>query len=212
MVLEIVKYGDPVLQTKGKVIGEVSEPIRQLAADMIETMYAASGIGLAAQQIGLPLQICVVDVAPVHQDRPSILTVDGKEATLVDWMPLVLINPKLELSPAKDIASEGCLSFPDLHGDVQRSTRIKVRAQVLDGREVAFETEGMLARAIQHEVDHLNGMLFITRMNSATRASLSGKLKRLHREGAANPTRGKPRPARRQPVKPTPAPVSDGEA
>lgn len=205
MVYEIVKYGDPVLQTKGKAIGEVSDSVRQLAADMIETMYAARGLGLAAQQIGLPLQITVVDVAPVQEDRPSTMTVEGKEVDLAEWMPLVLINPKLELGLDKDTASEGCLSFPDFHGDVPRSSHIKVKAQTLGGKSIEFEAGGMLARAIQHEVDHLQGVLFITRMNSATKASLSGRLKRLHREGAANPTKGKPRQAKVKTVKAGPA-------
>ena len=209
MVFEIVKYGDPVLQTKGKAIGEVSDSIRQLAADMIETMYAAHGLGLAAQQIGLALQIAVVDVVPVQQDRPSTMTVGGKEAKLEEWMPMVLINPRIELGLGKDTASEGCLSFPEFHGDVPRSSQIKVRAQMLDGRDVEFEAGGMLARAIQHEVDHLQGVLFTSRMNSATKASLSGRLKRLHKEGAANPTKGKPRPAKPKPGKRVSPP--DGE-
>ena len=143
----------------------------------------------------------MVDVAPIQQDRPSTLTVEGKEVDLAEWMPLVLINPRLELGLEKDTASEGCLSFPDFHGDVPRSSRIKVRAQMLDGRLVEFEAAGMLARAIQHEVDHLQGVLFVSRMNSATKASLSGRLKRLHREGASNPTKGKPRPAKPKPAK-----------
>ena len=199
MVYEIVKYGDPVLQTKGKPIGEVSEHIKQLAADMIETMYAARGLGLAAQQIGLAVQITVVDVAAVQEDRPSTMFVDGKPVDLAEWMPLVLINPKLELGLAKDTASEGCLSFPDFHGDVVRSSKIKVKALTVKGKEIEFEAGGMLARAIQHEVDHLQGVLFTSRMNSATKASLSGRLKRLHREGAANPTKGKPRLAKATP-------------
>ena len=210
MVFEIVKYGDPVLQTKGRAIGEVSEAIRQLASDMLETMYAANGLGLAAQQIGLPLQIAVVDVTAIQEDRPSTLTIDGLEAKLEDWMPMTLINPQLDLGPAKDSASEGCLSFPDFHGDVQRSSKIKVKAQMLDGRHVEFEAGGMLARAIQHEVDHLNGVLFISRMNSATKASFSGRLKRLHREGASNPTKGKPRPAKPKPVKKAASAAEEG--
>ena len=134
MVFEIVKYGDPVLQSKGKPVGEVSDAIKQLAADMIETMYAARGLGLAAQQIGLALQITVVDVAPVQEDRPSTMSIDGKPVDLADWMPMVLINPKLEPGLAKDSASEGCLSFPDLHGDVVRASNIRVKALNL-GRE-----------------------------------------------------------------------------
>ncbi len=209
MVLEIVKYGDPVLMTKGRRVEQVDDAIRQLARDMTETMYAARGLGLAAQQIGVALQITVVDVAQVQEDRPSTMTLDGKPADLAEWMPLVLLNPKLELKPEKDVASEGCLSFPEIHGDVSRATTIRVRADLLDGGKIDFEASGMLARAIQHEVDHLNGILFISRMNSAAKAGLSGRLKRLHREGSANPTRGKPRAARIQPPRPAPATAAE---
>ncbi len=207
MVLEIVKYGDPVLRAKGKRIEQIDENVRQLAADMLETMYHAHGLGLAAQQIGLPLLMTVIDVAPVQQDRPSTLTVDGKPTDLGEWMPLVLINPQLELGAAREMASEGCLSFPDIHGDVPRAATIKVHAQLLDGREVDFEAGGMLARALQHEVDHLQGVLYIDRMNSAAKASLAGRLKRLQKEGSADPSRGKARVARRQPTSKVPSPT-----
>ena len=202
MVLEIVKYGDPVLMTKGKRVEQVDDAIKQLAQDMTETMYAARGLGLAAQQIGVALQLTVVDVAPVQEDRPSTMKMDGEPVDLAEWMPMVLLNPKLELKPEKDVASEGCLSFPEIHGDVPRSTTIKVHADLLDGGKIDFEASGMLARAIQHEVDHLHGILFVSRMNSAAKAGLSGRLKRLHKEGASNPSMGKPRVAKRQPVKP----------
>lgn len=205
MVLEIVKYGDPVLQTKGRRVEQVDDSIRQLAQDMTETMYAARGLGLAAQQIGVALQMTVVDVAPVQEDRPSTMVVNGETVELARWMPLVLLNPKLELKPEKDVASEGCLSFPDIHGDVPRATTIKVHADLLDGGRIEFDATGMLARAIQHEVDHLHGILFTSRMSSAARAGLSGRLKRLHKEGASDPSKGKPRVARRQPLKAVPA-------
>ena len=143
----------------------------------------------------------VVDVAQIQEDRPSTMTVNGEAVDLAEWMPLVLLNPKLELKPEKDVASEGCLSFPEIHGDVPRATTIKVRADLLDGGTIEFDAAGMLARALQHEVDHLHGILFISRMNSAAKAGLSGRLKRLHKEGAANPSKGKPRMARRQPEK-----------
>ena len=206
MVYEIVKYGDPVLRTKGKRISEIDDNVRQLAADMLETMYAAHGLGLAAQQIGLALQITVVDVVPVLADRPSEMFVDGQPQDLKDWMPMVLINPTLQLDTDRDIASEGCLSFPEIHGDVVRATAIKVKTQLLDGREVEFRATGMLARAIQHEADHLNGVLYIDRMSSAQKVSINGRVKRLQKEGLANPTQGKPRPAKPQPAK-KPVPV-----
>lgn len=182
MVLPIVQYAHPVLRQKGRRVEAVDERICQLAADMIETMNDANGIGLAAQQIGQALQLCVVDVLPLAKDRPSALLVDGAEQDLATWMPLVLLNPEIVLSSDRDTMSEGCLSFPDINGHVLRSKRIQVKAGLLDGRQVAFEATGMLARCIQHEVDHLNGVLFIDRMNSATRASINGRLKRLQRE------------------------------
>ena len=201
MVYEIVKYGDPVLRAKGKLIETIDEGVKRLAADMLETMYAAHGLGLAAQQIGLALQITVVDVAPVQGNHPSTMVMDGQPVDIKDWMPMVLINPKLELAADRELASEGCLSFPDIHGDVPRSPTIKVRTRLLDGREVGFEATGMLARAIQHEVDHLGGILYIDRMNSVAKVSLGSRLKRLQKEGLANPTHGKPRPAKNQPAK-----------
>ena len=200
MVLEIVKYGDPVLRAKGKRIEQVDDAVKQLAADMIETMYHAHGLGLAAQQVGVALQLTVVDVAPVQQERPSTMLVDGQPVKLEEWMPLVLINPRLDLGADRIMGNEGCLSFPDIHGEVPRSSLLKVHAQGLDGGELVFEAGGMLARAIQHEVDHLNGVLYIDRMNSATKVSLAGRLKRLQKEGASNPSWGQARPIKRQPA------------
>ena len=196
MVYEIVKYGDPVLRAKGKPIETIDEGVKQLAADMLETMYAAHGLGLAAQQIGLALQITVVDVAPVQGNHPSTMVMDGQPVDIKEWMPMVLINPKLELAAERESASEGCLSFPDIHGDVPRAPVVKVRTRLLDGREVEFAATGMLARAIQHEVDHLGGILYIDRMNSVAKVSLGSRLKRLQKEGLANPTHGKPRLAK----------------
>lgn len=179
--MEIVKYGTPVLRTKGARIETITDEIRQLADAMIETMRAANGVGLAAQQVGVALQLAVVDVAGVD-DRPSVLRIDGQEVAIEEWMPLVLINPELELGKEKEPGPEGCLSFPDISGDIQRSVALKAKAMLLDGRAIAFEAEGFLARAIQHEVDHLNGILFIDRMNSATKAGNAGRLKRLQRQ------------------------------
>jgi peptide deformylase len=209
MVLEIVKYGDPVLRAKGKRIEEVTEETRRFAADLTETMYAAHGLGLAAQQVGVAQQITVVDVAAVQEERPSTMTVDGQPVDLSDWMPLVLLNPQVQLGAEKAVASEGCLSFPEIHGDVPRAATITVQATLLDGRELKFEATGMLARAIQHEVDHLHGVLYIDRMNSATKVGLAGRLKRLQKEGAANPSHGRPRPAKRSASAARTAPASE---
>ena len=181
MILPILEYGDPVLRAKGKPIDNIDDRIRELAANMIETMHAANGVGLAAQQVGEALQLTVLDVSLV-EDRPSTLKVDGKEVDPKTVMPLALINPEIELHGATETGVEGCLSFPEITGDIERAGSVIVRAQTLEGGAIEIEASGFLARAIQHEGDHLNGILFIDRMNSAAKAALSSRLKRLHKE------------------------------
>ena len=178
MILEIVTYGDPVLRAKGKRIQKTDEAIRQLAADMLETLHEASGVGLAAQQVGEALQLTVIDVSEA-ENRPSKMWIDGKEVDPKEHMPLVLLNPELELGRETEIGPEGCLSFPDISADIARAAHVKVRATGLDGEPIEFEAEGLLSRAAQHEVDHLNGILFIDRMSSATKVALASKLKKL---------------------------------
>ncbi len=181
MILQILEYGDPILRAKGKPIENIDDRIRELAANMIETMHAANGVGLAAQQIGEALQLTVLDVSLV-EDRPSTLKLDGRDVDPKAAMPLVLINPKIELRGANEAGVEGCLSFPEITGDIDRAKSVIVRAQNLEARTIEIEASGFLARAIQHEGDHLNGILFIDRMNSAAKAVLSSRLKRLQKE------------------------------
>jgi peptide deformylase len=181
MKLLIRKYGDPALRLKGKPVAEVDSRIRELADNMLETMRAANGIGLAAQQVGEALQLTVVDVSAV-EDRPSTMAWNGREVNPNDHMPLIIINPRIETGPEKEIASEGCLSFPEISADIERAEWAKVAGQTLDGEPVEIEATGLLARALQHEIDHLNGILFIDRMSSAAKAGLSSKLKRLQKE------------------------------
>jgi peptide deformylase len=181
MILPILEYGDPILRVKGKPIENIEDRIRELAANMIETMHAANGVGLAAQQVGEALQLTVLDVSLV-EDRPSTLKVDGKEVDPQAAMPLILINPEISLQGATETGVEGCLSFPEITGDIERATSVIVRAQTLGSSTIEIEATGFLARAIQHEGDHLNGILFIDRMNSAAKAALSSRLKRLQKE------------------------------
>jgi peptide deformylase len=181
MKLSIVQYGDPVLRAKGSRIEEIDDRIHELAQNMIETMHAANGVGLAAQQVGEPVQLTVLDVSQV-EDRPTQMKLDGKEVDPKTMMPLVLINPHVELGAETEMGTEGCLSFPEISGEIGRAKSIKVRARNLAGESIEIETTGFLARAIQHEVDHLNGILFIDRMTSAAKTSLSSKLKRLQKE------------------------------
>ncbi|MHA3773227.1 peptide deformylase [Verrucomicrobiota bacterium sgz303538] len=184
MIREIVKYGHPALRTKGELVGEVNDEIKKLAEDMLETMRHAHGVGLAAQQVAVPIQLAIVDVAGID-DRPSAMWIDGKEVKLEDYMPMTLLNPELTLGNEKERGTEGCLSFPDMSAEITRAAGVRCKARLLDGREIEFEAAGLLARALQHEVDHLHGVLFIDRMSSAAKAGLAGKLKRLQRETRA---------------------------
>lgn len=181
MKLEIVQYGDPVLRAKGERIDKVDDRTRELAQNMIETMHAANGVGLAAQQIGEPIQLAVLDVSQV-EDRPTTMKLNGIEIDPKSAMPLVLINPEVELGAETEMGTEGCLSFPEITGEISRAKSIVVSGRDLEGNAIEIETTGFLARAIQHEVDHLNGILFIDRMSSVAKITLSSKLKRLQKE------------------------------
>lgn len=181
MRLPIRKYGDAILRAKGKRIETADEHIRSLAENMLETMHAANGIGLAAQQVGEALQLTVLDVSQV-EDRPSTMTMNGTPVEIAAAMPLILLNPTLRLGEEKDAGSEGCLSFPDITAEIDRATSVELEAETLDGEKIRLEASGLLSRALQHEVDHLNGILFVDRMSSAAKASVASKLKRLQRE------------------------------
>src|SRR3954467_14968808 len=123
MRLKITKYGDPILRVKGKQIETVDERIRTLAADMLETMHAANGVGLAAQQVGEALQLTVIDVAQV-EDRPSSLRIGGRDSDVEEAMPLVLLNPEITLGREIVSGVEGCLSFPEISADIDRSEAV----------------------------------------------------------------------------------------
>jgi peptide deformylase len=128
------------------------------------------------------LQLIVLDISQVEDDRPSTLKLDGKDIDPKTAMPLVLMNPEIELHGETEVGVEGCLSFPEITGDIERAQAVAVRAQSLEGETIQIEAGGFLARAIQHEHDHLNGILFIDRMRSAAKVALSSRLKRLQKE------------------------------
>src|SRR5213594_1069453 len=127
MILPIVKFGHPALRQKGKRIGELTDAIRELIANMLETMYKAAGVGLAAQQVGEALQLTVIDVRAA-KDRPSTLEIGGKPAELASFMPLVLINPVIRAFGEPASGPEGCLSFPEVYADVTRPESVEVQA------------------------------------------------------------------------------------
>jgi peptide deformylase len=190
MLLPIVQYGAPVLRKKGERITVFDAALGRLAQDMIETMHAARGIGLAAQQIGRALQLCVIDLREAQADYAWQL--DGKRPPKELIMPLTLVNPQVTAAPRPtDRAEEGCLSFPDIRGDVERPDQITVDYQDAPGHPHTLAATGMLARCIQHEVDHLNGVLFIDRMDKRTLAGLDSALRALKKRTRAAAPKGR---------------------
>lgn len=178
MILKVLKYGEPVLRRKGARVETITREIKALIADMFETMYAHKGVGLAAQQVGLALQVTVIDVRGIT-DRPSSLELDGQPADVAAFMPLVLINPKVTPLGNPIVGPEGCLSFPEIFGEITRPDLVEVKAMNQEGQPIEFRCGGLLARAIQHEIDHLHGILFIDRMDKATKEELRPELEEL---------------------------------
>jgi peptide deformylase len=175
MLLDVVKYGHPVLRKKGARVDTVTPEIKKLITDMFETMAGKHGVGLAAQQVGQALQVTVVDVREV-KDRPSWLELHGKPADVNDFMPLVLINPDIKPTGEPVAGTEGCLSFPEIFAEITRPESVHVKAVNAKGKPIEFRCGGLLARVIQHEVDHLNGILFIDRMDRITKDELRSQL------------------------------------
>jgi peptide deformylase len=171
-------YGDEVLRAKAQPVAEVNRRIRALAADMIEVMRAEKGVGLAAEQVGETLALCVLGVPPEYdRDETGARINPGVD------MPAVLINPEiLERSKEAEVADEGCLSFPGIYVPVARSVEIRLRYTDLDGRSQTRTFRKFVARVAQHEIDHLNGVLLVDRMSPLKRIALSGQLKRMKQE------------------------------
>ena len=159
-VLSVKRYGDPILRQKAKPVGAITPEITKTIEDMVETMYHQVGIGLAAPQVGIPLRLVVID--------------DGKRGTRT------LLNPVIAERRGAVVGEEGCLSLPGIFGDVERSEWVRIEA--LDGaaQPVSFEAKGMLARVVQHEIDHLDGVLFIDRLPPVTRDRIK---RRIQKEG-----------------------------
>ena len=167
MILKIVKYPEPVLQQHGEDVTEFNDELRQFVADMFETMYASQGIGLAAQQVGVAKRVTVIDLSL------------GKDPA----QKLVLVNPKVIRKEGKQYEEEGCLSFPEIREKVSRAARVTVKAQNEKGEWFEMDGEELLARAFQHEIDHLDGILFIFRMSALKRNLNLRKIRKLQSEG-----------------------------
>ncbi len=176
--LTLRTYGDASLRRKARRIVRVDDEVRELAASMREVMHASAGLGLAAEQVGVDRALCVIELPPeVAQDE------EGRPLyPEVQW-PLVLVNPEIvSSSPGKTMCEEGCLSFPGLYAPVLRPEEVTVSYTDLENREQVLSAGGLLARAILHEYDHLQGVLFIDRIPQIKRLALSARLKRLRRE------------------------------
>jgi peptide deformylase len=174
-MLSIVKLGHPALRAQAEPVVSTDESLARLADDMLETMYAHDGCGLAANQVGVTRRIVVIDTREAKK-RPSVLRIGGKTRPVHKHMPMILVNPEIESSGTCLAGSEACLSIPGIYGEVTRPAVVKARALDLDGNALEFEAEGLLARALQHEVDHLDGILFIDRLDAAERKRVADEL------------------------------------
>lgn len=185
MLLNVVKYGDPVLRQRGVAVTTFDKALANYARDMLETMVANEGIGLASQQVGQARRIFVADLLSRTTEAENI-TLDGKLVPAPLLMPLIAINPEVELLPGKKTAmEEGCLSFPEIRGGISRPWAVRLRYQDLQGKAHVLETSGLLARVIQHEFDHVEGVLFIDRMDPTHVEELEPELKKLKKQTKA---------------------------
>ena len=167
MIRPILKYGDSVLHQKARVVAAITPDIDRLVDDMIETMYAAPGVGLAAPQVGVPFRIFVVDVS-VGRDPAGLI---------------VMINPEFVERDGVQLEEEGCLSVPGFNATVMRPMRAVVKGLDRHGEEYQHEGQGLLARAFQHEMDHLDGALFVDRLRGIKRDLIVKKIRKLSRAG-----------------------------
>jgi peptide deformylase len=184
-IYPIIEAPDPRLKTVSQPVTEFDEALRTLVDDMFETMYAANGIGLAAIQIGVPKRVLVIDLQPEDPDAPPVeCDHDGTSHTHAATRrePRIFVNPEI-LDPAKELATyqEGCLSVPDIYADVDRPATCRVRYQDLDGKVHEEALDGLMATCIQHEMDHLEGVLFIDHLSRLKRQMALKKLEKLRK-------------------------------
>ena len=179
MSLSIVHYNDPILRRKGDRVAVYDATLAHLAREMIDTMHEAEGIGLAAPQVGHSLQLCVIDLRSSEAEYNWQL--DGARPPPELFMPIIVMNPRVTVAPgtAETVVDEGCLSFPAIRGEVARPDEIAVEFNDELGGVHVLRCNGLLSRCVQHEVDHLNGVLFIDRMEKRARAAIDADVKAL---------------------------------
>ena len=183
MLLRVTQYGEPILRKVGTAITEFDADLAQLADDMVDTMYDEEGIGLAAQQIGKAIQLFVMDVRPPEGEQPAFdYRFDGKQPPLDLIMPMAVANPKVSIiDSSKDVYEEGCLSFPDVRGKVTRPIGVRCEFQDTEGNSHILDATGLLGRCILHESDHLNGELFIDKMDKRDLQRMTPRIKKIKR-------------------------------
>ncbi|HEX7751376.1 MAG TPA: peptide deformylase [Novosphingobium sp.] len=185
-IREIIEIPDPLLKQVSAPVERFDDELKSLVADMFETMYDAPGIGLAAIQVGVPLRVLVIDLQPEDPDaEPEVCTAHGGEAHShqpVKREPQVFINPEI-LEPSQELSvySEGCLSVPEIYAEVERPARIRARWQDLEGQVHEAEMDGLMATCLQHEMDHLEGVLFIDHLSRLKRQMAVKKLEKLRK-------------------------------
>ena len=185
-LLEILEVPDPRLRVISKPVETFDDELKSLVADMFETMYAAPGIGLAAVQVGVPLRLLVIDLQPEDEDaEPEACTAHGGDHHThkpVKREPQVFVNPEV-IDPSQDfnVYSEGCLSVPEIYADVERPAAIRARWQDLDGTQHDEQLDGMIATVLQHEMDHLEGVLFIDHLSRLKREMALKKLDKMRK-------------------------------
>ena len=183
--LKLRFLGDPVLCAKAKKIEVIDDSVRELSARMIQTMYDSNGIGLAGNQVGELRRIVVIHVDPAKDEDGHVIPPESPgEEFLLPKMPITLINPEI-VSFSEDTCTyeEGCLSVPKLYADVVRSRRIVLRSTLLDGSSILLECAGLLARCVQHELDHLDGIVFVQRAEEAAYQAIEPGIRKLLRKG-----------------------------
>lgn len=182
MLLRVTQYGEPILRAQGARVEVFDDDLQRFVSDMVETMYAAEGVGLAAQQVDRAVMVCVLDVSHLP-DEELDYQLDGLRQPIDLIMPMALINPIVKALPGKTVmGDEGCLSFPGIRGDVPRDESIEVTYQDVKGGSHVLVCRDWFARVVQHEVDHLNGLLFIDHMSRKQLRLLDSKIKRLQQQ------------------------------
>jgi peptide deformylase len=180
MKYKVVTYGDPSLREKAEPIADPTD-VADLISDMLETLHSENGLGLAAEQVGKAVALCIVDIPPAY----DVEVEDGPRMNPDIEMPMIMINPEITEGFGEDVSQEGCLSFPEIFVPIKRAAEVQCTYTDQNGKKHDIRAKGLAARAVQHEIDHLNGVLIVDRMSVVKKVALAGKLKRIRKSSQA---------------------------